>query len=113
MPTIQFTPPRDIEGSPEDVLKATLSQLDSVAPAIAELLEQSMVQVRNAWLTFELNADPDATPAELSERWEASDLKQDCEHVRAAGLLIRRNSQRIAKGALRQRGRGNVPSSRA
>lgn len=113
MPTITFTPPRDIEGSPDEVLKATLSQLHAVAPAVAELLDQSMIQVRNSWLTFELNANPDATPEELAERWEADPLKQECEHVRAAGQLVKRNVGRIEKHAVRQRGRGNRPSSEA
>jgi hypothetical protein len=103
MPTIKFTAPREIDGPPEEVLKATISQLESAAPAIHELLEQSMVQVRNAWMTFELNADEGLTPDELSDRWEASDLRKDVEHVRAAALLIRRNTGRIAKGSLRQR----------
>lgn len=110
MPTIKFTAPREIEGSPEDVLKATLSQLEAAAPAIHELLEQSMVQVRNAWMTFELNAEPDLDPDELRARWESSDLRKDVEHVRAAALLVRRNTGRIAKGSLRQR-RASAQSS--
>lgn len=97
MPTIKFTAPREIEGSTDEVLKATLSQLEAAAPTIHELLDQSMVQVRNAWMSFELGADPELSSEDLATKWNASELRQEVEHVRAAGLLIHRNTQRIAR----------------
>lgn len=104
MPTIEFTPPAEIDGTTEDVLKQTLSQLAAIAPAIQRLTDESMIQVRSSWMSFELGRDPELTPEQLADRWEASELKQATDHVRAAGLLIARSPAKIHRLTARNRG---------
>jgi hypothetical protein len=104
MPTIHITPPSQIDGSTEEVLRATISQLEAVTPAIKELIDQSAVQVRNSWLSFEMTKRPDATPEELAAEWADSDLAKEVRNTRLAAEMIRRNVGRIDR--LSGRGRG-------
>lgn len=64
----EYVPPSEIDGSPTEVERAAIDQLQVI-------LEETAVQARNAHMTRILDATASTTPAELAENWEACDRK--------------------------------------
>lgn len=70
----EYVPPSEIDGSPAEVERAVIKQ-------IVVLFEEAVVQIRNAYMTRLLDAEPGLTPEQLADLWSQSDRRAQCERV--------------------------------
>lgn len=73
---IEYERPAEIDGEPGEVANAVRDQLANVAPAIAELAEDSYMQVRSAWMSAALEGRPELSTSELAAAWADSALER-------------------------------------
>lgn len=81
MPQRTYTLPSEIDGEPAEVAAAVLDQIVDVNRWYTRLLEQSVIQLRNAAFTGLLENDPDLTPEQLAERYNTSKAGRRIEDI--------------------------------
>lgn len=68
----EYTRPCEIDGESSEVVEAVAAQLVEAAKLLNALADESFAQLRNAWMTAELELEPALDPVELGERWSES-----------------------------------------
>lgn len=98
--SIEFADPGKLEGEPDDVRRAALIQLDLALQTLDDLLADTEVQVRNAFMSDILGRrgrpTADADDRNLVEQWEDSpggrwfaETRQQIDDLRATLQTIR------------------------
>jgi hypothetical protein len=71
----EYVPPSEIDGSPVEVEAASILQLREVA-------DEAFVQIKNAWMTRQLDRAPSLSPEQMATDWEESDRLAECHRIR-------------------------------
>lgn len=75
MTPLRYVPPGEIDGDPQEVEEAVKRQLVGV-------IDESIPQLRNSFMSRVLREEPGTAPSELAELWEESDEKAGIDRIR-------------------------------
>jgi hypothetical protein len=95
VPELTYTPPREIDGEPDEVAAEASAQFAELAVEVARVAADTAVQIRNAWHTRQLETGVELSPDELEARWSVAPEQRTCRFLTLCVQALGRASREL------------------